>query len=1403
MSNGRLTARLSRRTVTLLAFIAYVPLLLTKPGRMTADTKLFLYLDPGRLIGDAPYTWDTRQFGGWVPHQTIAYLWPQGPWYWVCETIGLPDWVAHRLWVGTLLFLAALGVYWASRLLGLPKSAALVAAVVYQLSPYLLPYASRTSAMLLPWAAVGWLVGLTIRAATSDHRWRHPALMALVLLSCSAVNATAVMMIAPAPILWLLHAVAQRTVTWQRATGAALRIGGLAVAVSLWWVFMLRAQGIYGADVLAFSESLQATSLTSASTETLRGMGYWLFYVRDPYAFTTTASQAYMESGRAIAVSFVLLLVCVGGLACTRWSQRRYAALLVLVGIVLAVGVHPILDASPLMSPLAENSRSSLALAIRSSTRALPMSNFGLALGAGALVAALGATRWRLRMLAPVLVVLLALVNLPALFDGNIVDPALERDESPPAAWLEAADALSATSSEFRVLQLPGSEFGAFRWGYTVDPPLPGLTTKPLVTRDLLPLGSPGVMDLLYALDDRVQDHTLDPDAIAAVARALGVDTIWLANDLAFDRFRTPRPEEVSAAFADRPDGLNAPISHGEPAVNVPDIPMLDETALSSDRVGTPLAAVELVGVDDPVAIVRASEQVVILVGSGDGIIDAAGAGLLHGDEALLYAADLAGDEVAGDQLRGAVVILTDSNRDRAHHWRSSQDVNGFTEAGGPGSDVQRLDEGDQRLPVFAADPADVRAEDQTIATLDSGLIVRASGYGEPYAYRPEQRPAMAVDGDTGTAWVVADRDNPIGHFITVSATDGSLTLLQPQGTNANRMISSVRITTATSSVPVDVVLDERSLASPGQEVELPDGGEVTITITGVAPRVGGTDPGPSAVGFAELGVGTHIEIVRLPVTAVPVADDAPFAVVLTRLRVDPRNRWRSDPEATLQREFATPTDGELVATVTLQRNDRADDAVLDALDGVAGATANRRLTGVPSARGRFAADGDAATAWTSPFVDPIGSQLTIPLDQNATAEAPFTEFVLQQTVDAEHSLITSISVAAADGAGTDLVVPAPDAEGRSTILLPAALTGASFTLTVTGIEARTTVDRRFGEITTLPVSIHEVTAPAIAPVTTLEVPADGECVDDLLALDGQQVGLLITDADRAAIAAGEAVSVTTCEPVALAAGAHRLASADGLVGGVDVNQVVLDNGVAQAASSTAPALEVTRTRLSRTATVAACPQGCWLIMGEGLNNGWEASVGGATLAAPTQISGGFNGWWLPPSTEPTVVQIEWQAQRPVTIGLLVSAVAVVACVVLAFGRRRRPLPASPHLTGDWTAEPPWFDRTSLQPTSRRVAAISAVVLVALTALVVSPEMALVALVPAAVIVLTRRLAVAGTAALLIVAAIGARMVQRQLAGRYPANAAWPGIWEKLHGPGLLVVTLLVTATLLARDRER
>jgi len=166
-------------SVTVLALLAYIPALTAAPGRMPSDSKLYVYLDPGRFLSDTTTTFDPRQFAGWVPHQHISYLWPAGPWFWFFEQFGVPDWIAHRLWIGTLLLTAGLGVRWLARLLGLAPAAALVAALVYQLSPYILPYISRTSVLLLPWAGLGWIVGFTVLAAARG-RWRFSAAVALL-----------------------------------------------------------------------------------------------------------------------------------------------------------------------------------------------------------------------------------------------------------------------------------------------------------------------------------------------------------------------------------------------------------------------------------------------------------------------------------------------------------------------------------------------------------------------------------------------------------------------------------------------------------------------------------------------------------------------------------------------------------------------------------------------------------------------------------------------------------------------------------------------------------------------------------------------------------------------------------------------------------------------------------------------------------------------------------------------------------------------------------------------------------------------------------------------------------------------------------------------------------------------
>lgn len=1390
--------------VAALALLAYVPALASSPGRMPADTKLYLYLDPGRLIGDAPWTFDGRQFAGWVPHQVIAYLWPQGPWYWLGQTAGLPDWVAHRLWIGTLLFLAGGGVLWAARRLGLSVAAALAAAIVYQLAPYVLPYVSRTSAMLLPWAGLGWIVALTVAAATRS-RWRHAALVALVIASVGAVNATALLMIAPAPLLWLLVSAAERRITWRRATSTAVRIGSLSLGVSLWWIAMVVVQGRRGADVLAYSESLESVSFTSTSTEVWRGLGYWLTYVRDPYAATTTAAADHMVSGRVIAAGFVLLLVAVAGLVATRWRYRRFAIGLVVTGVVLAVGVHPFDDPSPLMSLLLGDGTSGAGLALRSSTRAVPVLMLGLALGAGALVDAVAPLRRRsipTRPLALGAVVVLAVVNMPSLTGARFVDPALERDQSPPAAWLEAAAALDAMPTGYRVLQLPGSEFGAFRWGYTVDPPLPGLMDRPLVTRDLLPLGSPAAMDLLYALDDRLQAGVAEPDAIAPVARLLGADTVWLTGDHAFDRFRTPRPELLRQLLTAGATGLGAVTPFGEPAANRPDLPMVDEQTLSEDAIGQPVPPVELVEIEDPQPVIRAKADTVVVVGSGDGVVDAAGAGLLQGDELVRYFASLDDQERVDVVAAAAQVIVTDTNRRRARHWRSSQDVTGYTESpDGPAGGVLRTDVADERLPVFGSSP---EVSSMTVAVQEGPVRATASAYGEPFAYRPEDRAVMAIDGDPTTSWVVADRAAAEGELIRLEIDEpvDHVTLHQPAEAARRRHLGAVTITVE-GRPPLSVALDDRSLSADGQRVDIEpttasvdDPTIVTITIDAVVvPDPGDIGPALAAVGFAEIDVGLDptLEVVVPP----PGPDQGATATttVLTRLRTRPTDRWRSDPEASIVRDVtiadvAAPAGGFHVEA-TLRLDQRATDAVLAELLGIDGATASDRLTGVAAAAGWAATDDDAQTAWITPFADPLGATLDVTLGE------PTSSFELRQPTG-DFSPVTSLRLRSDGAPAVDVDVPPPDPDGVSRIELTDDLPAGSVRLEITSVEPRFTLDRRYGEPVVLPAGISEL---SIGRRTITANRLVTECRRDLLTLDGVPV-LVRVEATVAELLAGDPVTATSCDDgasaplVELGGGTHRVRSTPGANTGLHVDRVVLRPAVdAPTAPMDPPAPTVTvesTGRIERTVTVDDCADGCWLVLGEGHHEAWSASTEAGDLGPPELVDGGFNGWWIDPTDDPLTVELRWTAQTPLTVALVLTALFVLVCIALAAGAGRR-LDNDPD-DSDETARLEWIGLR----TPRKVSGVAAVVWTVGATVLVAPIWGIAGAVGGAGLVVLGRPRFAGYAALAMLGFVGASVVTVVARERPYPDAGWPARFEHLHELGLFAAVSLAVAAFAA-----
>ncbi|MEY2405076.1 MAG: arabinofuranan 3-O-arabinosyltransferase, partial [Acidimicrobiaceae bacterium] len=590
---GRRARRFAERwPLAVLAGVCYIPLLFTAQGEVGADTKTYLYEDPGRLLSRAASMWDPNVGLGTVTHQNIGYLFPMGPYYWLADKVGLPMWAAQRIWLGSVLFLAGAGVWFLLRTLRWSTLPATVAAFAYALTPYTLTLEARLSAILLPFTGLPWMIAYTIRAIRRGG-WREPACFALVILAVGQTNATGLIYAGVGPLLWFPFAIwVTKEAPWRRAAGAFGRIGVLTLLTSLWWIAGLSLQGGYGIDVLKYTETAKVVASAAVAPEILRGLGYWFFYGGDRLGPWIEPGVAYTQRLWLIAVSYLTPVLALLGGAMSRWKHRAYFATLAAVGVFIAVGAHP-WDDPPLAGrwwqALLESDRG---LAMRSTPRAIPLVVLGLAVLLSAGIAVVVRLAPRSAVPAGIAVLALIVAGIPPLYTGDMVAANLERPEDLPQYWLDAAAALDAQSHDTRVFEIPGTDFASYRWGNTVDPITPGLMDRAYVARELIPYGSPPSADLLNAFDRRLQENTLDPQAIAPIARLLGVGDIVVRNDLQYERFRVARPYEVMA-LVNSAQGIVAGPSFGPPSVYLPSetAPMNVEAALRDDT-GTPYAPV-------------------------------------------------------------------------------------------------------------------------------------------------------------------------------------------------------------------------------------------------------------------------------------------------------------------------------------------------------------------------------------------------------------------------------------------------------------------------------------------------------------------------------------------------------------------------------------------------------------------------------------------------------------------------------------------------------------------------------------------------------------------------------------------------------------------------------------------
>ena len=505
------------------AALAYAPLLAVRPGVVTPDTKTYLYLDPIRFLKQAAFMWDPTVGLGTVTHEYIGYLLPMGPFFAVFHPLAVPVWVAQRLWLGSILFAAGLGVLYLSRILGLRGPGPTAAALAYMLSPYFLQYAGRISVILLPWAGLPFMLGLTI-VALRRGGWREPALFAVVVALVSGINASSIIYVGVAPVLWLLYAVVVlRESTWRHALATALRIGALTIGACVWWMAGLQVEAAYGVNVLKFTETVPSTSATSNSSDIIRGLGYWYFYGTDHTGAWTNAAVRYTQDLTQIATSYAVPVLALVAAAFVRWRERAFFLILLFVGLLLSVGPFPFSNPTVIGGELKTFMTNTTAgLALRSTDRATPLVLLALFMLLGSGLTALWNRFSVVGIVTTVLVAGLVVANNPSLFLGYTIANNFTQPASLPASQLAAIDHLNSVNPGTRVMAIPGNDFAAYRWGDTVDTPQPALLNRDFITREQQIMGSLATADFLYATDSPIQDGTADMNAAGADGPAHG-----------------------------------------------------------------------------------------------------------------------------------------------------------------------------------------------------------------------------------------------------------------------------------------------------------------------------------------------------------------------------------------------------------------------------------------------------------------------------------------------------------------------------------------------------------------------------------------------------------------------------------------------------------------------------------------------------------------------------------------------------------------------------------------------------------------------------------------------------------------------------------------------------------------
>lgn len=1204
-----------------------------QPGKVVADTKIDLALDPGGLMSRALHLWDPSTTFGVLQNQGYGYLFPMAPFAAAGQLVAAP-WVVQRLWWAALLtagFLAMRALLAAWRVAD-PVTRQ-VGAVAFALSPRVVstlgPISSESAPALL---APAILLPLVLAGLGRLGPRRAAALSALAVLCCGGVNATATAFAVVPAGLWLVTRRGwwRTPLTWWWAASV--------VAASAWWAVPLLVLGRYSPPFLDWIESSDTVTRTISLLDDLRGTSHWLGHLVTPAGPWWNAGYDLVAAPGLVIGTALAAAIGLAGLTLRGLPHRDYLVGLALLGVLVLALPHT----GPLDSPLRPFIQDLLdgpLAALRNVHKADPLLRLPLAVAFTHVVGRLAqrdrrAPRVPARAARPV-VVLAALTACVAALSPvlpGLAGQLASRGSfaAVPQEWSQAGRWLDRQPGGGTALVVPASNFDEYTWGRPLDLVLRTQTSTDTAVRDAVPLTPANTVRMLDSVETRLQTGR-DLGGVVDVLRTAGVRHVVLRNDL--DTSSTGGvPVSVARSAITRTPALKQVAAFGNTFV---------------DGTGTRLRPVEVYAIEGstaPAAELTPLSGVVSASGASDSLPDLRDAGIdgpvvFDGDAATSAAAA----RVAHDSAAGGRRVVTDGlrARDRAFGAIRGRDVSQTLPADHLSGARDYLPWSDPRLRTTVAWTGlrDLEA---------SGSLATDAG---PGGLDPADRPFSAVDGLGTTAWVVAadgrpsvtmtfDRPRPVdglevsaladktrfGDFLGIPTrvkvtTDQGDTVVRLAATGRSQVVTGLP-SGPTTRLRLEILETDRradALVTGLTEVRVPG---LVVRESAVVPH---PSPAPAdAFVLSEQYRGTDgcVEVrdefvcrdeQRAPEDAagldrtIPVSDGVPYAV-----------------HGTLG---AVPGPGL--------------DAVLD-LGAPGVVTASSRLSRAPQVRPGAVLDGDPATAWAP---DPADATPTLSLELARSTTVSHLrlqtrgEWLTGRDVTAQVTVDGTVQLAEVAQDGSFDIRPATGRNLRVRLLLAATRQDAE----------RDAKPAAGMEVSELVIDGLEPTPPP-GQLTT------GCGTGPQLLVEGVSVPTRVSGPRSAAFGVGQ-LAYEACEPV-------RMSAPDGRVavepwGGFVPDRLVLTRtDTSSAKPAPARSVQVGETAAGRVSAAVGPGPAALLTLSQNANPGWRATLDGRRLDSVT-VDGWRQGFVVPEGPGGTVT-VTFGPDGPYRWGLLLGLVLVL-----------------------------------------------------------------------------------------------------------------------------------------------